>query len=248
LTGPVAEKVPDWERWNDYGIGLLRRDQFRQAEAAFRNVEAQGRGDGALNLARVYLREGRLAEAADALARAAAGEYPAAPWSIGYFAAQLNLQNGYFDAAIAAFRDLVATRFQDARRRDFDFASDYRLLNELALALAGRAKLERGPDTDEKSRGFRREAVGWFQKTLTLDPENATAHYGLAQLFEQLGEAGAAGRHRALHAKYKIDDNAKDRAVQLARRRDAAADRAANKIVIYDLRPPRPVDLKPGPT
>lgn len=248
LNGSVAENVPDWERWNDYGIGLLRRDQFRQAEAAFRNVEAQGRGDGALNLARVYLREGRLAEAADALARAAEGEFPAAPWSISYFTAQLNLQNGYFDAAIAAFRDLVATRFQGARRRGFDFAYDYRLLNDLALALAGRAKLERGPDMDEKSRAFRREAVDWFQKTLALDPENATAHYGLAQLYEQLGETDAADRHRELHATYKIDDNAKDRAVQLARLRNAAADRAANKIVIYDLHPPRPVDLEPGPT
>ena len=235
LHASVANEVPVWERWNDYGIGLMRRDQLRQAEEAFVSLEAQGRGVGALNLARVYLREGRLAEAADALTRAADAQSPAPPWSISYFTAQLNLQNGYFDEAIAAFRDLVATRFQDARRRGFDFSYDYRLLNDLALALAERAKLERRPDAGEQANALRREAVGWYQKTLELDQENASAHYGLAQLYEQLGEADAAERHRTLHAKYKVDDNARDRAVQLARRHDAAADRAANKVVIYEL-------------
>jgi tetratricopeptide (TPR) repeat protein len=247
LNASPASDVPAWERWNDYGIGLLRRDQLRQAEEAFTTVEDQGHGLGALNLARVYLREGRLAEAADALKRAAEAHTPAPPWSISYFTAQLNLQNGYFDEAIAAFRDLVATRFQDARRRGFDFAYDYRLLNDLALALAERAKLERRPDAAEQAVAFRREAVGWYQKSLDLDPENATAHYGLAQLYEQLGEADAADRHRALHARYKVDDNARDRAVQLARRQDAAADRAANKVVIYELHRPRPIDAQRDP-
>ena len=53
-----------WERWNDYGIGLLlageaRQSTLRQAEHAFRQVEALDRPDGPLNLARVYLKEGR---------------------------------------------------------------------------------------------------------------------------------------------------------------------------------------------
>ena len=80
-----------------------------------------------------------------------------------------------------------------------------------------------------------------------LDPENATAHYGLAQLYEQLNDADAADRHRALHARYKPDDNARDRAVQLARRHDAAANRAANKVVIYELQQPRLIDTQRDP-
>lgn len=247
LNASLANEIPVWERWNDYGIGLLRRDQLRQAEEAFATVEDQGRGVGALNLARVYLREGRLAEAAAALTRAAHAPSPAPPWSISYFTAQLNLQNAYFDEAIAAFRDLVATRFQDARRRGFDFAYDYRLLNDLALALAERAKLERRPGAVKQATALRREAVDWYQKTLDLDPENATAHYGLAQLYAQLGEAEAADRHRALHARYKVDDNARDRTVQLARRHDAAADRAANKVVIYELHSSRSNETQRDP-
>ena len=67
---PTEPSAEPWERWNDYGIALLRKEQrgeLRQAEAAFRQVEALGRGDGALNLARVYFREGRLDDAVAAL-------------------------------------------------------------------------------------------------------------------------------------------------------------------------------------
>lgn len=229
------DSIPSWERWNDYGIGLFRKEQFRQAEEAFKIVEAQEQGAGALNLARVYLSEGRLDEAADALIRARVAAIPAPPWSISYFTAQLNLQNGFFDEAIKALTELVETRFAKARERGFDFSYDYRLLNDLALALAERAKLERGPELEESANGFRAKAIDWYQKTLTLDQENVTAHYGLAQLYEQIGDAELAERHRTLHARYKVDDNAKDSAVQLARKHNAAADHAANKVVIYDL-------------
>jgi hypothetical protein len=231
-----ASNVPEWQRWNDYAIGLFRREQFRQAEEAFAVVESLGRGDGALNLARVYLQEGRLVEAADALTRAANATSPAPPWSISYFTARLNLQNGYVDEAIAAFRDLVETRFQDARDRGFNFSRDYRLLNDLALALAERAKFERGSQDEQRATAYRREAVDTYLRALAIDPENAVAHYGLAQLYDQLGDSADADHHRKLHATYKVDDNARDRAVQLARRKDPAADKEANRVVIRELK------------
>jgi len=67
-------QIPGWERWNDYGIGLLRegkKGESRQALEAFSQVERMGRADGPLNLARVLYREGQLDEAAAALKRAA---------------------------------------------------------------------------------------------------------------------------------------------------------------------------------
>lgn len=234
--GASAVEIEAWERWNDYGIGLFRKEQFRQAEEAFKKVESFGQGRGAVNLARIYLQEGRLDEAADALNRASQASVPADPWSVSYFTARVNLQNGFFDEAITAFRDLVGTQFPEARARGFDFSMDYRLLNELALALSERAKLERGKQAQNNAMKFRQEAVEWYQKTLQIDSENVAAHYGLAQLYDQLGDGELATHHRTLHSKYKVDDNAKDTAVQLARRRDAAADRAANKVVIYELK------------
>ena len=57
--------IPAWQRWNDYGIGMLLKGkaELRQAAEAFAEVEKLNRYDGPLNLARVYYREGRLDEA-----------------------------------------------------------------------------------------------------------------------------------------------------------------------------------------
>ncbi len=231
--------IPEWERWNDYGIGLLRKPdkgELRQAEEAFRHVETLNRPDGPLNLARVYIREGRLDEAVAALKRAAEHHPPTYPWSAAYFTAIVNMQNGYLDEAIEIFRNIVDTQYAEARAREFDFSHDDRLLNQLAQALFERSKLERSAGRQAAREGFLREAAEWFERSLTLDPENAVAHYGLAQVYTQLSDEEKAVHHRELHARYKVDDNARDRAITLARGKSAAANHAAEAVVIYDLR------------
>ena len=229
----VAPDVPVWERWNDYGIGLLRkpdRGELRQAEAAFRVVANLGRAEGDLNLARVLIREGRLNEAGEALRRASSGG--AYPWSVTWFSGLVDLQNGEVDAAIDAFTALLETRFTEARRRGFDFSFDYRVRNKLAQALFERAKLTES-STEESD--WLRAAADQFGDVLELDPENVTAHYGLAQVHARLGEHTLADHHRERHEIYRRDDNAHDRAVAAARRRDAAANHASEAVVIYDL-------------
>lgn len=80
----AAAPTAEWERWNDYGIGLLlegnsgsEKGELRQAADAFARVERLGhKADGALNLARVYYKEGRVDEAAEAIRRAAAAGAP----------------------------------------------------------------------------------------------------------------------------------------------------------------------------
>ena len=57
----------------------------------------------------------------------------------------------------------------------------------------------------------------------------------LALLYEQLGDTKLSAEHRALHERYRVDDNARDRAVTIARRANPAADHAAQAIVIYSL-------------
>jgi len=236
---------PSWERWNDYGIGLLRKGQsgankgeLRQADAAFAEVERLGFADGPLNRARVYLKEGRLAEAVDALDRAAANEPPAAEWSLLWFTGLVNEQNGNIDEAIANFRVLVVLDTLETRSRGLDFSKDYRLLNQLGEALFERAKQERGDARRTERESFLRESVEWFQKTLALDPENVTAYYNLSLLYGQLGDKVRASAARVAHAKYKVDDNARDHAIAAARRRSPSANHAAESIVIYDLQRP----------
>jgi tetratricopeptide (TPR) repeat protein len=249
VTFPVAEgqpihnppsPIPEWQRWNDYGIGLLlegdkgsEKGELRQAEAAFAQVEKLGRADGPLNLARVYLKEGRLDDAVAALQRAAAFDPPAPRWSVAWFTGLVNKQNGFLDEAIVQFRSILEDRYPELDRRRFDFSRDYVVINELGSTLFERAKRERGDP--ERQRQLLQEAVAQFERTLSLDSENLTAHYNLALIFAQLGDEAKAAFHRSEHAKYRPDDNARDRAVTIARRRDPAADHAAQALVIYPL-------------
>ena len=230
--------IPEWQRWNDYGIGALlapQRRQLRQAEEAFTKVEALGQSVGALNLARVYLEEGRLDEAAAALERARQHPEPPYPWSMAWFTGQLLKQEGEFEAALERFRALVDTEFQDARDRGFDFSRDYRLLDELGLTWMEIAKLYQASGQEDRHVAALGEARSWFERALEGDPERASTHYNLAQLLVQLGEAQAAARHAALHEKYRVDENARDRAIAAARARYPAARAAADPVTIYDL-------------
>ena len=236
----VVYTAAAWERWNDYGIGLLRKGskgsakgELRQAEHAFQQVERLDRPDGPLNLARVYLKEGRLDDAAAALRLAA--ERKAPPWSVTWFTGLVNKQNGFLDEAISDFKAIAETNFEQARQRDFDFSRDYRVLNELGQTLFERAKQERGKARLAKREALLHEAEQWFKKTLAIDPENVTAHYNLAMIYARLGDRDLAANHRQLHLKYKPDDNAREHAVAVHRLRNPAANHAAEAVVIYDL-------------
>jgi len=237
--------IPAWQRWNDYGIGLLResnggssKGDLRQAEAAFRQVEALDRPDGPLNLARVYFKEGRLDEASEALQRAAAFDPPAYPWTLAWLSAQVERHYGHLDRAVTLMEDLADTRFAEARRRGFDFSRDNRVLNALGEILFERARQERRPEQRARRLELLGQAKDWLERALVVDPENATSHYNLALVLTELGQPDAAAKHRALHEKYRTDDQAIERAVAAHRTRNAAANHAAEAIAIYDLQRP----------
>ncbi len=245
---PTVEQqstIEEWERWNDYGIGLLRQGErgsskgaLRQAADAFARVERWQPGQGALNLARVYFKEGRLEETAAALRRAAAAEPPASPWTLAWFSARVDGEYGNLDQAIATLEGLVATRYNEARARGFDFSKDTRALNELGQLSYQKARGERGAARHERRLALLGQARAWLLKALETDPENAEAHYTLALVETGLGDRPAAERHRALHDRYRQDDQAVEQAVARHRRDDPAADHAAQAIAIYDLQRP----------
>jgi tetratricopeptide (TPR) repeat protein len=237
--------APPWQRWNDYGIGLLlegskgsEKGELIQATAAFSQVEKLGKADGAVNLARVYFKEGRLDDAVAALQRASRFNPPAPPWTVTWLNGLVDKQNGVLDKAIAEFRSIVGNEFAGVSERGFDFSKDYEILNELGQALFERAKLERAPERQPARRKFLEDAASTFNKTLALDSENLTAHYTLALIYAELGDQASAEEHRKLHARYRPDDNAKDRAIAIARRANPAADHAAQAITIYPLQRP----------
>ena len=237
-----------WERWNDYGIGLLlsgeaRRSTLRQAEHAFQQVEALGRADGPLNLARVYLKEGRVDDAAAALKRAAERHPEFRPWTRAWLTALVNRENGHLQQAVTTLRVLLETRFAEARERGFDFAQDFRARNMLGRTLYERARQERGAAREQRRLALLEEARAEFARVLTQDPENLTAHFNLALIYADLGDAERAATHRVLAQKYRPDEHAVERAVAMHRRANAAADHAAEPVAIYDLQRPEAYGL-----
>jgi tetratricopeptide (TPR) repeat protein len=239
-----------WERWNDYGIGLLlsgeaRRSTLRQAEHAFRQVETLGRPDGPLNLARVYLKEGRVDDAAAALQRAAEHHPRFRPWTRAWLTALVDRENGHLARAAGTLQALLATRFGEAQARGFDFSRDYRARNLLGRTLYEQARQARGAALAQRRRALLEAALAEYQQVLSEDPENLSAHFNLALVWTDLGETTRADAHRALLAQYRADDHAVERAVAMHRRRHPAADHAAEPVAIYDLQRPAAYGL-PG--
>ena len=237
---PIKET---WQRWNDYGIGLFlegKKGELLQAEEAFLEVEKLGRFDGPINLARVYELEGRLDDAVDALNRAARlaeqlkdKSYPT--WTVNWLTGLVNRGQGRLEAAIDNFRSVLTDRTPVMIERGFDFSKDYRVINELGLTLFERSKQFRGESGKQQREGLLQEAAAMFERTLEFDSEDVSAHYNLSLIYAQLGDEKLAEKHRELHARYKPDDNARDRAIALARKKYPAADKAAEAVVIYPL-------------
>jgi tetratricopeptide (TPR) repeat protein len=230
---------PEWMRWNDYGIALLSAGQgadLLNAEAAFARVEALGNFNGPLNLTRVYLAEGEVrGKARESLQRAR--KFEETPiWTYLWLSGQLSMKNGDYDAAIRSFSEIVAGGFAQAENRSFDFSKDYRLLNDLGEASYLKALSQRRAGEQAVRDGLQK-AVEWYDKVLVLDPENATAHWGLKQAYMALGQSEDAARHSALHQKYKRDDLAEGEAMMAARERYRHAAHASEDPVIYDLTP-----------
>lgn len=248
-------EIPLWQRWNDYGIGLLLKGkaELKQAGEAFTHLEQlkdNKRYDGALNIARAYLEEGLLDDATAAIARASEfKDPPAPPWTISWLTGRVNQEQGHFEAAEKALRSVLEDQTAERRQRGFDFSMDYEVINLLGQTLYERAKKVLRPDAIDERQALLEDAASQFRKTLKLDQENWTAHYGLRQIHTDLksiaakkGDSEAVTRHEqlarehgALHERYKLDDNARDLAHKKAKEKYPPAAKASEPIVIYSL-------------
>ena len=176
-----------WQRWNDYGIGLL-------LEGATKGVQEgraePGRGDlhqggGAWSCRRVGQSGPRLSagrphpQRACGPQKAANHKEPAVPWVINWLTGQINASNGLLDDAISSFESVLAT---NVPARKFDFSTDYRVINDLGAALYARAHIEL-PVTVPVPRDYLRKTIDAYRRTLAIDSEDVGAHWGLAQAY-----------------------------------------------------------------
>lgn len=231
---PDSSDIPTWQRWNDYGIGLLLKGkaELKQAADAFRRVEEMGRFDGPLNLARAQFAEGDLDGATESLNRALNMDPPPPTWTHNWLSGVVNRQQGNLDAAAESLRNVLETKLPD---RGFDFSLDYMVRNELGLTLIDLAQRADLMGNEDEFRRVLADAEANFKKVLEVDAENVTAHANLAEVYTLLGDTSRETDHRTLHKRYKRDDNAAEVAIPEARRRYPAANHAAEALVIYDL-------------
>ena len=187
----------DWERWNDYGIGLLLQGDLKGAEHAFRQaIEADPQHpDGWLNVARSMVEEGRTADARPFLEKALELS-PDLPRAL-YFRALVRRASGEYEDALA-----------DLRLASDQFPRDRVVLNEIANILFLQREYQ--------------EALDVLNRVALIDPEDLQMHYTRMRCYRGLGNLASAEREEQLFLRYKADEASQTRTA--SRRRASPED------------------------
>ena len=144
-------------------------------------------------------------------------------WTINWLKGTVNSQQGHLTDAIENYRSVLTDRSPLMIERGYDFSKDYRVINDLAKTIFEQSKRLRGESQKEERLRLREEARDYYRKTLELDSEDVAAHFGLSLIYEaRRKRTGRAAR--ALHERYKPDDNAGDQ-VSPSRAKDISRQR-----------------------
>jgi Flp pilus assembly protein TadD len=174
---------PDWERWNDYGIGLLLQGDLKAAAAAFtRATEADPQNaDGYVNIGRARVQEGDIDGARTALDKALALSPNLA--RARYFYSRVLRAEGKYDDALAQLREVIK-----------QYPRDRVVRNDAGRILFLQKKYS--------------EAIPEFQQVLSIDPEDVQAHYNLMLCYNGLGQQDRAEEHQKRYLRFKADESA----------------------------------------
>ena len=177
---PVAAPE-DYERWNDYGIGLLLQGDLKGAEYAFQRVtEADpGFADGWLNVARALIQEGQTDAAKPYVAKALEIDPNLA--RAHFFQAKVQRADGDYDAALASLRTV-----------ETQYPRDRVVLNEIAQILFRERQYE--------------QALAMLDRVARIDPEDLQMHYTRMLCHRGLGNQEEASREEKLFRRFKADE------------------------------------------
>jgi tetratricopeptide (TPR) repeat protein len=173
----------DWQRWNDYGIGLFLQGDLKAAQAAFQKVTEidATNPDGWVNLGRVAVQEGDMERARGVLQKALALKPDLA--RANFFYAKVLRNDGNYDDAANRLRSVVA-----------QYPRDRVAQNDLGRILFLQRKYQ--------------EAVQQLQLVLAIDPEDLQAHYNLMLCYNGLGDTKQAHEHEVRYLRFKADESA----------------------------------------
>ncbi|MFZ0276741.1 MAG: tetratricopeptide repeat protein [Candidatus Sulfotelmatobacter sp.] len=172
----------EWQRWNDYGIGLFLQGDLKGAAEAFQKVtEADPNNpDGWVNLGRCAVQEGDMERARVVLEKALALSPNLA--RANYFYARVLRADGNYEGSAARLRIVLA-----------QYPCDRVALNDLGRIFF----LQRNYA----------DAVKTLQSVLAIDPEDLQAHYNLMLSYNGLGNEKLAKEHEARYLRFKADES-----------------------------------------
>lgn len=178
---PMAfQDIPDWMRWNNFGIALLDQGQYAQAQKAFFHVLSlrPDYGDGFTNLGIVYLQWDQFSTAGAYLTRALT-MIPNDTRAL-YYQALVEQNRGELHRALSDLQRVAALfpRSTDVHR---ELGFVYYQQNEYALA-----RVE-------------------YENLQSIDPDDLSAHYYLAIIYRRQGDSEKARTQSALYADKKDD-------------------------------------------
>ena len=181
ISASKALNNADWERWNDYGIGLFLQGDLKGAEAAFAAATeiSPDNPDGWVNIGRVRELEGNLEGARQVLDRALALSPELA--RAHFFYARVLKAEGAYDEALSHLQTVLKQYPKDRVAR-----------NE-----AGRVLFLQKNYAD---------AAREFEQVLSIDPEDLQAHYNLMLCYNGLGMENKALEHQKVYLRFKADE------------------------------------------
>jgi tetratricopeptide (TPR) repeat protein len=173
----------DLLRWNDYGIGLLLQGDLKSAETVFLKVTNIDPTyvDGWVNVGRARIQEGNTSGAQEVLKKALDLDGNLA--KTHYFYALTLKTQGKYDEALAHLRKVLSA-----------YPRDRVVRNQAGRILFLKRQYQ--------------DAIGEFQESLRVDPEDLQAHYNLMLCYQGLSKTEMAEREKKLYLRFKADESA----------------------------------------
>lgn len=186
--------VPDWRRWNNYGIALFDQRQYPLAIEAFTRaaeLDEKYRSMALVNRAMAHIELEQYYEAAEIL-EAVVKANPTNPRAL-FQQARILIKRGQLEQAENNLKQVLAA-----------FPRDRISLQQLGEL----CKIKR----DYKG------ALECYERILQIDPEDLGAHYNLMLIYRKLGRTEEARREGKIFADLKDDPSALSLANQFLRK------------------------------
>ena len=179
----IALNPKEWQRWNDFGIGLLLQGDLKAAQAAFEKVAQMdpNNPEGWVNIARAAIQEGDMERARTVLKKALEANPKLA--KAHFFYAKVLRNDGDYDAAADHLRQVLS-----------QYPRDRVALNDLGRILFLKREYT--------------EAVKQLRAVLDIDPEDLQANYNLMLCYNGLGDGKQAQEFHERYMRFKADESA----------------------------------------